>query len=171
MGRKMKRVGLWPAPPCPGVKPATAVCCEVMAGAAWVLLQVETDSGRAGWRPQPWRSCRENHTMTGWLPVPQPHSPARPWGGAHGPVGILASPGPRASSTAGIEFRGEPWQDAKGKAWPPPVSEPLCPGVVDLPRQVQKAPERNQLELEPGIQPPGLPRPSPTLAAAASSFS
>ena len=95
--------------------------------------------------------------MTGWLPVPQPPSPARPWG-AHGPVGILASPGPRASSTAGIEFHGEPWQDAKGKAWPPPVSEPLCPGVVDLPRQVQKAPERNQLELEPGIQPPRAPQ-------------
>lgn len=35
-----------------------------------------------------------------------------------------------------------------------PVSEPLCPGVVDLLRQVQKAPERKQLEREPGTQPP-----------------
>lgn len=34
-------------------------CCEVMPGAARVFLQVETDSGRAGWQLQPWRTHEE----------------------------------------------------------------------------------------------------------------
>lgn len=74
MGRKRKRKGLWPAPPCPGVKPATAVCCEVMPGAACVFLQVETDLGRVGWQPQPQRARWENSTAKGCL-CPSPTLP------------------------------------------------------------------------------------------------
>lgn len=46
---------------------------------------------------------------------------------------------------------------AEGWAWPPPVSEPLCPGVEDLLRRVQRRQRENQLELEPGTQLPAPP--------------
>lgn len=36
-------------------------CCEVMPGAAHAFLQVETDSGRVGWQPQPWRTHEEQY--------------------------------------------------------------------------------------------------------------
>lgn len=45
-------------------------CCEVMPGAACVFLQVETDSGRVGWQPQPQRACRENIRSAASAPAP-----------------------------------------------------------------------------------------------------
>lgn len=68
-----------------------------MPGAACVFLQVETDSGRVGWQPQPQRACRENSTATSCLGP----TPSRQDLGASCQVGIQASSGPRASSTPG----------------------------------------------------------------------
>lgn len=61
-----------------------------------------------------------------------------------------------------VLFTGIPgcWAGFRGQGQPTPGQRPLCPGVVDLLRRVQKAPERNQLELEPGSQLPA-PRPLP----------
>ena len=163
MGRKRKQKGLWPAPPCPGVKPATAVCCEVMPGAACVFLQVETDLGRVGWQPQLQRARRENSTAKGCL-CPSPTLPGLGVrAGGRGGAVVRWAPWPHLDpdllALLGTVFCGEPQLNARGEAWPPRVSEPLCPGAVDLPRRVQKAPARNQLEPEPGIQPPGSPGP------------
>ena len=102
--------------------------------------------------------------------MPQPH-PARPWGrgggqgGAWGQAAVRWAPWPHLDldlpALLGTVFCGEPQPNAWGEAWPPWVSEPLCPGAVDLLRRVQKAPARNQLEPEPGIQPPSSPGPLP----------
>lgn len=71
--------------------------CEVMPGAACVFLQVETDSGRVGWQPQPRRAHRENNTTTGcWAPA-LPHQVLGAWG----QVGILAAVCPKLPSFLG----------------------------------------------------------------------
>lgn len=127
-------------------------CCEVMPGAACVFLQVETDLGRVGWQPQPQRACREKSTRTTtYTPAP----PCQAWGlqsGGH--PGRICTELPCSLEEHSIE-------NTLGLAWPPRSRAPLprCCGPAET---GSEGAERNQLELEPGTQPP-LPRPSPAL--------
>lgn len=108
-------------------------CCEVMPGTACVFLQVETDSGRVGWQPQPQRACRENTRPAACAPAP----PCQALG-ACSQVGILASSVPELPHSPGRAFH----RELCGLGLASPGLEPLCPGVVDLLRRVQKAPEK-----------------------------
>lgn len=125
-------------------------CCEVMPGAAGVFLQAETDSGRVGWQPQPWRACREiTRTLCLYPNLSLPD------------LGGLQSDGhlyPELSCSLGRAFHREHWRLGLAS---PGLSAPLprCCGPAET---GSEAPERNQLELEPGTQ-PQLPRPSPAL--------
>lgn len=58
----------------------------------------------------------------------------------------------------------------EGQAWPPRVSDPLCPGVEDLPRRVQRRQRETSWSQSLAPSPP-LPKPSPALAAVAPSLS
>lgn len=120
--------------------------CEVMPGAACVFLQVETYLGRVGWQPQPQRACREKSTRTTtYTPAP----PSQAWGPA-----VRWASWPHLYRAPLLPRRALHREHCRlGLA--SPGLEPLCPGGVDLLRRVQKAPERNQLELEPepGTQP------------------
>lgn len=108
-------------------------CCEVMPGAACVFLQVETDSGRVGWRPQPQRARRENTRPAACAPAPpcQASGPAVRW--ARWPHLY-----PELPRSPGRAFR----REHCGLGPASPRLQPLCPGAVDLPRRVQKAPEK-----------------------------
>lgn len=108
-------------------------CCEVMPGAACVFLQVETDSGRVGWQPQPQRACRENTRPAACAPAPpcQALGPAVRW--ASWPHLY-----PELPRSPGRAFR----REHCGPGPASPSLEPLCPGAVDLLRRVQKAPEK-----------------------------
>lgn len=124
-------------------------CCEVMPGAAGVFLQAETDSGRVGWQPQPWRAGRESTRTLCLYP-----NPSLPDLGACSQMGICT-----LSSLAPFRaFHREHWRLGLAS---PGLSAPLprCCGPAET---GSEAPERNQLELEPGTQ-PQLPRPSPAL--------
>lgn len=121
-------------------------CREVMPGAACVFLQVEADSGRVGWQPQPQRARREKSTgAAAWTPAP----PCQALGACH-QLGARPPLYPELPGSTGGAFPREHCGLGLGS----PGLKPLCPGVVDLLRRVQKAPGRNQLELEPGTQPP-----------------
>lgn len=87
---------------------------------------------RAGWGGSP---SREGHVGRTTLQlVACAPAPPRQALGAWGQVGVLASS--VLSSLAlleeySIKDTAAGW-NAEGQAWPPPVSEPLCPGVLDL---------------------------------------
>lgn len=93
-------------------------CCEVMPGAACVFLQVEADSGRVGWQPQPQRACREKSTgAAAWTAAWTPAPPCQASGACH-QVGALASPVlPAPLGERSLE-------NTVGWAWAPLVSSP-----------------------------------------------
>lgn len=101
-------------------------CCEVMPGAAGVFLQAETDSG--GWGGSPSHGGHEGRSPG--LSACTPTSPCQTLG-ACSEMGICT-----LSSLAPLEEHSI--ENTGGWAWPPPVSQPLCPGVVDLLRRVQR---------------------------------
>lgn len=150
MGRKRKRRGSGLLLLAQEQSQQLQSCCEVMPGAAGVFLQAETDSGRVGWQPQPWRACREiTRTLCLYPNLSLPD------------LGGLQSDGhlyPELSCSLGRAFHREHWRLGLAS---PGLSAPLprCCGPAET---GSEAPERNQLELEPGTQ-PQLPRPSPAL--------
>lgn len=93
---------------------------------------------RAGWGGSP---SREGHVGRTTLQlVACAPAPPRQALGAWGRVGVLASS--VLSSLAlleeySVKDTAAGW-NAEGQAWPPLVSEPLCPGVLDLLRRVQR---------------------------------
>lgn len=119
---------------------------------------------RAGWGGSP---SREGHVGRTTLQlVACAPAPPRQALGAWGQVGVLASS--VLSSLAlleqySIKDTAAGW-NAEGQAWPPPVSEPLCPGVLDLPRRVQRRQRETSWSRSLAPSPP-LPKPSPALAA------
>lgn len=100
-----------------------------------------------------------------WLPVPQ-RLPPGPWG-----LGARWASWPHLSlrlpcSPGRVFYRGHCGLGEMLRARPPPVSDPLCPGVEDLPRRVQRRQRETSWSWSLAPSPP-LPKPSPALAAVA----
>lgn len=126
-----------------------------MPGAARVFLQVETDSGRVGWQPQPWRTQKNNTraiclclcpsspdfrvqpcpictlsswTPQDWIPPGSLGAGQDSEGKAHHPWSMTSLP--RCCGLAETGLEGAREEPAGTGAWhPAPSSRPLsCPG-------------------------------------------